>query len=280
MCRWLLCLFLVGCASGIPQRRGVIPLDMSDPARPWVQASVQGVQRKMLLDSGAHSSVLIEAPSGSGSLQPAGERFNIHGSSRPLGEIDLELQLGDMDKRMARFTIEERIKYEILGLPEFISQRMTFNFEKKQIELGPQQNHCTPQYGFELRRRYIMIPIKRKTGEHLLVWDTGASNSIVDKDWAKRVRLPQNMEKPYRVLNSFGQQGELQNKSYTLEMKFGVSPVKVQAAAGDLKLLQTRLTPKLRGILGYDVIKHFNWTFDFERELFCVEFIEDRIAGP
>lgn len=112
----------------------------------------------------------------------------------------------------------------------------------------------------------IVVPVFiNGSGPVDLILDTGATLTCVDTSLARELDLPERRMRMGMAIG-VGGAGRVQLRAVDSLRVGGAVARNLSVCAMDLRPLQT-IAPRVRGLLGLNVLRHYRVTLDFEREV-------------
>jgi hypothetical protein len=269
----LLCLAppFVACST-FPQREGVIKLQHGSSATPLINVQVDGQDRIVTLDSGTN--ILF--------LKPLSTALNLDSKTSEINSADVfgpkvksfsvakvDFKVGPLELRNIRTHFSSGLNFEAIPLSLIKSAQMIFDFPKSEIKMGEAAIFCEPKSQFQNVKGFTYVRISIGEEKHWLLWDTGATTSVLQESLEKKYGWTPSKEMAVNI-NSPAQKEPLS------PTKFFVASIQIAGHDEDLYFITRDLTKVLAainknsdGILGYNFIRKYKWYFDFDKGKYC-----------
>lgn len=164
----------------------------------------------------------------------------------------------------------------IIGFDILSKYETTFDFKEGEITLVDPSNAPERKDGidFSLAQNYIYFDVKLEgEGEFPFLFDTGASNCVINKSFAESLNLTQKMDK-LKKDTAIGVSGSKEKIQLYEKDKISVDQLHfqdVQVALMDLSKFETLLGKKIYGIIGNSVFKDKTVTINYINQKIYVE---------
>lgn len=265
-------LIILSACSNVPHRQGVIKLRSDYPLQPHINALVDGQEKTLVLDSGANVPFLrpsVNEPDRSKSTTPKSV-VDVFGQTVHSVTIKyLNFKIGSIETNDVKTRISEELKSEGLPLKLIESSQMIFDFPKLEIRLGEQSTFCEPKAKFRSYKGLNYVRIRVGEDKYWLLWDTGASGSVLQQTLAKKYGWKPTLEMDLSINSPH----RTEDPSNTGLFK---TPIKIAGQNEDLYFITRDMSKTLavlnddaNGVLGYNFIKRYKWFFDFNKKTYC-----------
>jgi len=268
----ILTFVFVGCST-VPHHQGVIKILNEDPMKPTINVVVAGQEKTLTLDSGANIPFLrpLTKKSASKSVESNASSIDVFGQTVDKVTVEkVKFNIGpiEIDDVTTRFS--EELHSEGLPLKLIESSQMIFDFAKSEITLGQEANFCEPKAQFRSSKGLNFVRIRIGEVKHWMLWDTGASTSILQESLVKIHGLSPSKEMSLTITSPHNKAVSTPTRLFETQITIAGQKEDFYFITRDLGKTMALVNKDAEGILGYNFIKKYKWFFDFNNKTYCM----------